>query len=163
MIQIPKKKTKTKYGVDITEAGVKARQCADYITGEILTFDSRLEKQYYEEVIINGVKNGTIVKYKLQQPYKLQSSFKYKGKTIREINYVSDFIVWYKDGSFQVIDVKGRPTSDAKIKKKMYHYVYPDIDFIWVSHTKETGWLEYGELEKHRKNKKNLKEKLNVK
>ena len=47
------------------------------------------------------MKDGTITKYKLQQRYNLLKSFKYQGQTIREINYISDFDIWYTDGSLR--------------------------------------------------------------
>lgn len=70
---------------------------------------------------------------------------------------MSDFDIWYKNGSFIVIDVKGKPTSDAKIKRKMVHYYYPDMNFVWMSYTKATGWIEYDELEKIRRYRKKNK------
>lgn len=154
------KRKRSKFGVDQTEAGIEERSCNDYITGEPLLFSSKLEKQYYEEVVIEGIKDGTIQKYKLQQRYKLTPSFKYKNKTIREIAYISDFDIWYSDGRFQVVDTKGRATADAKLKKKLMHYYHPEIDFIWMSYTKTDGWLEYDELEKVRRERKKEKKLL---
>jgi hypothetical protein len=150
------KRKRSKFGVDMTESGVKKRTSQDYFTGETIIFDSELERKYYEEVVIKGLKDGTISTYKLQQKYKLTPSFKYKDKTIREICYVSDFDVWYSDGSFKVIDTKGRATADSKIKAKLMKYYYPEIDFEWVTHSSTTGWIEYDELQKiRRQNKKN--------
>lgn len=148
------KKKRSKFGVDQTEAGKKKRTSKDYLTGETIIFDSELEKQYYEEIVIKGMKDGTISTYKLQQRYKLTPSFKYKNKTIREITYVSDFDIWYSDGRFQVVDTKGRATADAKLKKKLMHYYHPEIDFIWMSYTQTDGWLEYDDLEKARRQRK---------
>lgn len=154
------KRKRSKFGVDQTEAGIKKRSSVDYITGETIIFDSELEKQYYEDIIVKGMKDGTISTYKLQQKYKLTPSFKYKDKQIREITYVSDFDIWYSNGKFQVVDTKGRATSDAKLKKKLMHYYHPEIDFVWMSFTKTDGWLEYDELEKaRRQRKKDKKEK----
>jgi hypothetical protein len=154
------KRKRSKFGVDQTDSGKKERSSKDYFTGETILFSSKLEKQYYEEVVIEGIKDGTISKYKLQQTYKLTPSFKYQNRTIREITYVSDFDIWYSDGRFQVVDSKGRATADAKIKKKLMHYYYPDIDFIWVSYTEKTGWMEYSELEMIRRQNKKAKKQL---
>ena len=60
-------KTRTKFKVSTTAKGIKDRQSVDYKTGEILTFDSKLEKQYYEDVVVVGMKDGTLKDYKLQQ------------------------------------------------------------------------------------------------
>lgn len=152
-------RTRSKFGVSMTEKGKAERSCADYITGKLICFDSKLEKKYYEEVVIPGLKDGTIQTAYRQKRYTLQPSFKYNGKTIRAIEYISDFTLVYADGSVLVVDVKGRPTADAKIKKKMMHYVHPELPFIWVSHTKATGWMEYDELEKLRREKKKEKKK----
>lgn len=154
------KRKRSKFGVDQTDAGIKKRTSTNIITGETIIFDSELEKQYYEEIIIKGMKDGMIKTFKLQQKYKLTPSFKYNGKNIREITYVSDFDIYYPDGTFKVVDTKGRATADAKIKKKLMHYYYQDIDFIWMSYTKMDGWMEYDELEKVRKKRKKEKKKL---
>jgi hypothetical protein len=154
------KKKRSKFGVDQTEAGIKKRTSINIITGETIVFDSELEKQYYEDIIIKGMKDGTIKTFKLQQKYKLTPSFKYKNQNIREITYVSDFDIYYSDGSFKVVDTKGRATADAKLKKKLMHYYHPDINFIWMSYTKLDGWIEYDELEKARRKRKKEKKLL---
>ena len=118
---------------------------------------SKLEKQYYEDIVVVGMKDGTLKDYKLQQKYLLQPSFKYFGKTIREINYISDFDLYYSNGDFMVIDTKGMPTADSKIKAKLFKYKYPDINFKWMSYTKATGWVEYDDLQKYRREKKKSK------
>ena len=84
-------RTRSKFGVNITVKGKAERTCKDYITGEDITFDSKLEKQFYEQVVIIGMKDGSLSNYQLQKRYQLQPSFKYNGKTIRAIDYISDF------------------------------------------------------------------------
>ena len=147
-------KTRTKFKVSTTAKGIKDRQSVDYKTGEILTFMSKLEKQFYEEIVVVGMKDGTLKDYKLQQKYLLQPSFKYFGKTVREINYISDFDLYYSNGDFVVVDSKGLGTADAKIKAKLFKFKYPNIDFKWMSYTKATGWIEYDDLQKYRRDKK---------
>lgn len=120
---------------------------------------SKLEKRFYEDIVVTGMKNGTLVNYELQVKYNLQESFKYMGKTIRAIDYISDFDLYYADGTFEVIDTKGLATADAKIKAKLYKYKYPDIVFKWMSWTKATGWIEYDELQKLRREAKKNKVK----
>ncbi len=150
-------RTRSKFGVDITAKGKADRTCNNYITGEPITFDSKLEKQYYEQVVIPGLQSGEIVEAHLQKKYALQPSFKRDGKTVRAIDYISDFTLVFADGHTEVIDIKGRATADAKIKKKMMHYVYPELDFKWLAYTKATGWIEYDELQKIRREKKKEK------
>lgn len=151
------KRTRSKFGVSMTEQGKKDRTCPDYYTGEPILFDSKLEKKYYEEVIIPGLKDGTIKKVELQKKYQLQPSFKHEGKTIRSIDYISDFTITYADGSVLVVDTKGRATADAQIKRKLMHYVYPDLHFVWMAHTVATGWIEYDALQKIRREKRKVK------
>lgn len=152
-----KRKTRTKFKVSTTAKGIKDRQAIDYKTGETILFDSKVEKRFYEEVVLKGMESGELVDYNLQVKYNLQESFKYQGKTIRVIDYLSDFDLYYADGSFQVIDIKGLATADAKIKAKLFKHKYPDIDFKWISWTKDTGWIEYDELQKIRRAKKKAK------
>jgi hypothetical protein len=152
-----KKKTRSKFGIDQTQKGRERRTSIDYITGESIIFDSELEKKFYDTVIVEGMKDGSIANYKLQQKYRLLKSFKYRNETVREINYVSDFDIWYADGSFKVIDTKGRATADARIKSKLMKYNYPEIDFQWLSYTVATGWIDYDELQKIRRQKKKEK------
>lgn len=147
-------KKRSKFKVSTTAKGVKDRQSVDYKTGETLTFDSKLEKQFYDDIIVVGMENGTINDYVLQKKYLLQPSFKYFGKTIREINYISDFDIYWASGYFEIIDTKGLPTQDAKIKAKLMKYKYPDIPFKWMSYTKATGWIEYDALQKVRRDNK---------
>lgn len=147
-------KTRTKFKVSTTAKGIKDRQSVDYKTGEIITFMSKLEKRFYDEVVVVGMKNGTLKDYKLQVKYNLQPSFKYMGKTIRTIDYISDFDLYYANGDFEVIDTKGLPTADAKIKAKLFKFKYPDIKLVWMAHTVATGWMEYDELQKLRREKK---------
>lgn len=120
---------------------------------------SKLEKRFYEDVVVTGMNNGTLVDYKLQVKYNLQESFKYMGKSIRAIDYISDFDLYYADGSFEVIDTKGLATADAKIKAKLFKRKYPDILLKWMSWTKATGWIEYDELQKLRREAKRMENK----
>ena len=89
-----------------------------------------------------------IVDYELQKKYKLQPSFRHNGKTIRAIDYVADFWVKYSDGSERVYDTKGGMVDpSAKIKRKLMYYIYPDLDYVWITHTKSTGWIDWDENE----------------
>ena len=62
-------------------------------------------------------------------PFELQPSFKYKGKTIRAIKYIADFVITYPDGKTEVVDTKGYRTKDYLLKRKMLLHKYPDINF----------------------------------
>lgn len=152
-------KSRTKFKVSTTAKGIKDRQAIDYKTGETITFMSKLEKRFYEDVVVIGMKNGTLIDYKLQVKYNLQESFTYMGKKIRTIDYISDFDLYYSDGTFEVIDTKGLATADAKIKAKLFKYKYPNIVLKWMSWTKATGWIEYDDLQKFRREAKKIDDK----
>ena len=70
-------------------------------------------------------KLGLIKNLERQKKYVLQPSFKFAGKTIREIAYIADFV--YEENGKQVVeDVKSpitRKNPIYKLKKKMMMYV----------------------------------------
>jgi hypothetical protein len=118
--------------------------------------------RFYKEVIQPKLKDGSIIDCKRQIRYELQPKCKYKNENILAINYKADFILIYADGSEIVWDVKGQADATAKIKKKMFHYKYPEIDYRWITYSKiDNGWQEYSIVEKARKERKKAKEKLN--
>jgi len=116
--------------------------------------------KYYRDVVCVGLKDGTIKDCKLQVKYELQPKFKYNGNTILPIHYVADFVITYLDNSVIVIDTKGLPDQTARIKKKMFHYKYPDLDYRWMAFSAiDGGWIEYDQLQKERAKRKKLKNK----
>ena len=125
-----------------------------------IVFDSVLEMKYYRDVILPNVESGLIKYYELQKEYELQPKFTHNGKTVLPIKYVADFYVEYTDGHKEVIDTKGLPDSVALLKRKMYWYHYPDIDYKWITYVKKYGgWLDYDTVKKLRsQEKKNKKE-----
>lgn len=120
-------------------------------------FDSVLEMRYYKEVLLPLVKSGDVVKYELQKPYELQPKFIHDKKTVQPIKYVADFFIVYKDGHEEVIDTKGCPDSVAILKRKLFWYHYPAIDYKWITYVKKYGgWIEYEEYKRlKREEKKN--------
>lgn len=116
--------------------------------------------KYFRDVINIGLKDGSIIDCKRQVKYELQPSFKYQGKTVLAINYVADFVVTYADNSVIVWDAKGLADATAKLKKKLFHYKYPEVDYRWVGFSAiDGGWLEYDEIQKRRKERKKEKQK----
>lgn len=116
--------------------------------------------KYYRDVICKGLEDGSIKDCQLQVKYELQPKFKYNNETLQAINYISDFVITFSDNSVKVVDTKGLPDATAKLKKKLFHYKYPDIDYVWMSYSKmDGGWLEYKDLEKARRERKKLKNK----
>ena len=128
-----------------------------------IVFDSELEMRYYRDVVLLGVQDGTIKSFELQKEYILQEKFKHDNKTIQPIKYVADFFIEYSDGHVEVLDTKGLPDSVAVLKRKMFWYVYPDIEFKWIGYSKcDGGWCDYEHIKKQRAlRKKNKKQKEN--
>jgi len=91
------------------------------------TFPSRMEAKRYLQ-LKQLEKAGEVDKFILQPSFELQPSFKWRGETQRAITYVADFGVWYPDGTITVEDTKGMETPVFKIKKKMLHYHYPEVN-----------------------------------
>ena len=114
-----------------------------------IVFDSVLEMKYYRDVILPNVESGLIKYYELQKEYELQPKFTHNGKTVLPIKYVADFYIEYTDGHKEVIDTKGLPDSVALLKRKMYWYHYPDVDYKWITYVKKYGgWLDYDTVKK---------------
>ncbi len=127
-------------------------------------FDSVLEMKYYRDVICPKLESGEIIKCELQKPYELQPEFIHDGKTVLPIKYVADFAVTYKDYRIEVIDTKGMPDTTAKLKRKLFWYVYPDIEYKWITYVKKYGgWLEYDLVKKLRSQEKRNKKMQNKK
>lgn len=126
-----------------------------------IIFDSILEMKYYRDVILPNVESGQIVKYELQKEYVLQPKFTRNNKSVLPIKYVADFYIVYNNGHEEVIDTKGMPDSVALLKRKMFWYHFPDIDYKWMTYVKKFGgWLEYDVVKKLRSEEKKIKKKV---
>lgn len=120
-----------------------------------ITFDSVLEMKYYRDVLCPLVESGDVVSYELQKPYELQPKFVHDNKSVQSIKYVADFYITYKDGHEEVIDTKGCPDSVAILKRKLFWYKYPDINYKWITWSKKFGgWIEYDDYKKLRRDEK---------
>lgn len=151
-------KKRSKYGVDQTKKGIEKRT----YNGEV--YDSLSELQFLKEWILPKMGSGEIIKWERQIKFTLQEGFTYKGKKVLPITYIADYIVYWKDNSRTIIDVKGMPDQVAKLKKKLFQYRYPDEDYIWmcrsIKYGDDNNWLLYEDLEKKRKEDK--KERKNL-
>ena len=129
----------------------KNKHNAERCLEEGIRFDSKMESLYYTEVVKPLIESGEIVKCVLQKPYILQDGFVHNGKVVRPITYKADFYLEYKDGSIVVIDIKGFADSQALIKRKMFWYRYPDVDYRWITRSlKDGGWLDYDYVKQKR-------------
>lgn len=127
-----------------------------------VVFDSVLEMRYYRDVLCPLVESGDVVEYELQKPYELQPKFMHDGKSVQPITYVADFFMVFKDGREKVIDTKGCPDSVARIKRKLFWFKYPDIDYSWMCYSKiDGGWCTYEYVKKQRALRKQAKKNNN--
>lgn len=123
-----------------------------------IVFDSVLEMEYYRDVLCPAVESGDVVSYELQKPYELQPKFRHDGKSVQPIKYVADFFIVYKDGHEEVIDTKGCPDSVALLKRKLFWYKFPEVDYKWVTWVKKFGgWIEYEEYKRFKREEKENK------
>lgn len=112
-------------------------------------FDSIAESKYYEQLKWLQEHNE-ILFFRLQPRYLLQEAFSKDGKTHRKIEYVADFEVHHKDGSIEVVDVKGMETDVFRMKEKMFHIKYPHKLSV-VTLDPALGWIELDKLQKLKK------------
>ena len=92
-------------------------------------FDSKRESERYLELMALH-QSGEITLLETHPIFELQPPFKDRtGKAQRSITYEADFE--YMDNNYNHIveDVKGFETDVFKIKKKMFLYQYPFVDF----------------------------------
>ena len=89
-----------------------------------LTFDSKAEALYYSK-LKKMHERGEILFFRVQPRYRLLDGFEKDGKRHRPIDYIADFEVHHKDGSIEVVDIKGYKTDVFRIKEKMFNAKYP--------------------------------------
>lgn len=114
--------------------------------------------RYYRDVVLPGFQDGSISKYELQKRYILQPGYQHRGKKIKPIEYKADFYILYSDGKEIVIDIKGFADATAKLKRKMFWYVYPALDYVWIAYSKiDGGFVDYEQVQQNRKARKKLR------
>jgi hypothetical protein len=96
-------------------------------------FDSKLELFCYQQLKSLGIE------FEFQRGILLQESFRFKGKWIRPITMIVDFVI-HHDGQKIYIDTKGFATETSKLKYKMLKFLEKDdsiVDVIWLHSQKE--------------------------
>jgi hypothetical protein len=79
-----------------------------------IKFPSRKEAQYYAKLKILQ-NNGDIVFFLRQVPFDLPGN----------VHYRADFMIFWKDGTVTIVDVKGVKTKMYNTKKKQVEALYP--------------------------------------
>ncbi|EAD8596073.1 DUF1064 domain-containing protein [Listeria monocytogenes] len=88
-----------------------------------IKFDSKAEAAYYKQLKLLKM-TGEVVSFDLQPEFILQDSFVKNGKKYHAIKYRADFLVRYKDGHEELIDVKGMLTNEFILKRKLFEMRY---------------------------------------
>ncbi len=129
-----------------------------------IKFDSIAESEYYLLLKYSKRAGNNVKDFELQPRFTVQDKFAHKTEgNIRAIVYVADFKVFTHDGTFHIVDVKGKSTADALNKRKMFLKNFPDIELYWLAKSKkysETGWIDYFKLEKIRRENRKKKKKV---
>ena len=100
----------------------KSKYGARKVTVDGIKFDSQLEADYY-------------VQLKLLQRAGQIDGFCRQGRFVvtegangeRATEYVCDFVVFYPNGTFQIVDTKGVETEVFKLKRKAFAEKYPKL------------------------------------
>lgn len=121
-----------------------------------IVFDSVMEMRFYRDVVLPQAESGDIARYELQKEYILQPEFINRdGKKVKPITYVADFYIEHDDGRIEVIDTKGCADSSAKLKRKLFWYKYPELNYRWICYSKcDGGWVDYEFVNQQRKLRK---------
>jgi protein associated with RNAse G/E len=96
-------------------------------------FDSKLELFCYQQLKSLGIE------FEFQRGILLQEGFRFRGKAIRPITMIVDFVI-HHDGQKIYIDTKGFATETSKLKYKMLKFLEKDdsiVDVIWLHSQKE--------------------------
>ncbi len=93
---------------------------------EPVIFDSKKEADYYRQLLLLQ-KAGEVEEIQLQPKFTLQEGFSKNGKKHRAITYTADFMVIYKNGRREVVDVKGMRTQVFNLKLKLFEKKFPDL------------------------------------
>jgi len=74
---------------------------------------------------------------------------------------VSDFEIEFSDGNIEIWDIKGMADNTAKLKRKLFDFLYPDKILRWISYSKiDGGWVDVEKIDKGRKERKKSKAKV---
>lgn len=87
-----------------------------------ITFDSKREAEYYSELKLRQ-KAGEILGFSRQDQFILDDS----GTVYR-----ADFVIFYPNGRYQIVDVKGVKTDVFRLKMKMLKQRYPGLEVVIV-------------------------------
>lgn len=105
------------------QTSTRSKYNAKKVVIDNIKFDSKAEAAYYQQLKLLKM-SGEVVSFDLQPEFILQDSFVKNGKKYHAIKYRADFLVRYKDGHEELIDIKGMLTKEFRIKQKLFELRY---------------------------------------
>ncbi|EHC5234888.1 DUF1064 domain-containing protein [Listeria monocytogenes serotype 1/2a] len=105
------------------QTSMRSKYNAKKVVIDNIKFDSKAEAAYYQQLKLLKM-SGEVVSFDLQPEFILQDSFVKNGKKYHAIKYRADFLVRYKDGHEELIDVKGMLTNEFILKRKLFEMRY---------------------------------------
>ncbi|EMF2334163.1 DUF1064 domain-containing protein [Listeria monocytogenes] len=105
------------------QTSTRSKYKAKKVVIDNIKFDSKAEAAYYQQLKLLKM-SGEVVSFDLQPEFILQDSFVKNGKKYHAIKYRADFLVRYKDGHEELIDVKGMLTNEFILKRKLFELRY---------------------------------------
>ena len=100
----------------------KSKYNANRVRVDGILFDSQLEADYYSDLKLQ-LKMSTIKGFCRQPEFILQEGF----GDIMPITYRPDFIVFFLDGTYEIVDTKGFETDEFKRTQKLFFAKFPKL------------------------------------
>lgn len=109
-------------GIKIPGKAPKNKYNAKKAVVDGIRFDSQAEANYYIKLKYE-LKQGLVTGFCRQARFVVTEGRNGEKGT----EYVTDFVVFYPDGSYRIIDVKGVRTPVFKLKMKSFTEKYPNL------------------------------------
>lgn len=109
---------------------------------DAIIFDSKLEAEYYRDMLLPLMESGD-VHVEVQPQFEILRGSTDEWYKFSPVHYTPDFLLTYKDGRREAIDVKGMPpTADFVLRRKMFHHRYPLIPLVVLKYVRKYGgWV----------------------
>ena len=91
-------------------------------------FDSQAEERYYNAYIAPGIYSGLIRDCRLHRTFEIIPAVEHWGKKYPACVYTPDFVVCWRDGLVEVIEIKGkvitRRQRDYHLRRQLFIFKY---------------------------------------
>lgn len=87
-------------------------------------FDSDAERRYYEKRILPPLQTGLLLHCELHKAFEVVPALEHCGRKYKNRIYTPDFYLEYRDGSVEVVEIKGRAIKklqrDYPLRKQLF-------------------------------------------